>query len=52
MKTYSVDFPPDVAWYSGEEAECLPYKFSMSLTWEVVYANENLPGQDNIMRDL
>ncbi len=51
LKNYSVSYPPDVAWHTIAAVECLPYKFTMDLTWDVVYANENLPGQENIMKD-
>lgn len=55
LRQYSVSFPTDVAWYKAENsgtAEYLPYKFSMDLTWDVVYESQNLPGQDQIIQDI
>lgn len=54
LKQYNVSFPTDVAWFSeaNGEGSYLPYRFDMDLTWEVVYANEELPGQESIMRDI
>lgn len=46
LKQYSVKFPTDVAW---DENFLVPYKFSVDLTWEVVYSSENLPGQEKII---
>jgi hypothetical protein len=53
LKQYSVNFPTDVAWMSDEQGNgtYLPYKFDVDLTWDVVYSNENLPGQEMIMKD-
>lgn len=53
LRQYTVQYPTDVAWYSNNEGNgtYLPYKFDVDLTWDVVYANENLPGQELIMND-
>ena len=40
LKNYSIRYPTDVAWDIGT---FLPYKFSISCTWEVVYACSKLP---------
>lgn len=54
LKQYSVNFPPDVAWYQSDlyPTLYLPYKFEVDLTWEVVYAAEDLPGQQMIFGDI
>jgi len=46
LKSYSVSFPQDVPW---DQKYYLPYKFSIALTWEVVYTTEELPGQEKIL---
>lgn len=43
----SVKFPTDVAW---DENTLCPYKFDIDTTWNVVYASDNLPGQDIIFQ--
>ena len=40
LKSYSVRYPTEVAW---DVDTFLPYKFSISCQWEVVYACSNLP---------
>lgn len=40
LKNYSIRYPTDVAW---DIATFIPYKFSISCTWEVVYACNKLP---------
>lgn len=40
LKNYSVRYPTDVAW---DGVTFLPYKFSVSCSWEVVYSCNNLP---------
>jgi hypothetical protein len=54
LRQYAVDFPTDVAWFqdASNRALYVPYKFDMSLTWDIVYPNENLPGQTMILSDL
>lgn len=47
LKQYSVKFPTDVAW---DENLLVPYKFSVDLTWDVVYSSDDLPGHDRILR--
>lgn len=47
LKQYSVKFPTDVAW---DEDFMVPYKFTVDLTWEVVYSSDNLPGFEKIIR--
>ncbi len=46
LKTYSVRIPTDVAW---DVETYLPYRFTISCQWEVVYACKNLP-TNNIIR--
>ena len=40
LKNYSVKYDPQVAW---DATTFLPYKFSISCSWEVVYACNRLP---------
>lgn len=47
LKQYSVKFPTDVAW---DENLLVPYKFSVDLTWDVVYSSDDLPGHERILR--
>lgn len=47
MKSYSVKFPPDVAW---DEKTLLPFKFDVDTSWDVVYSSKALPGQQNILK--
>lgn len=46
LKSYSVKFPTDVAWYGSSY---MPQKFEVDLSWEVVYRTSELPGQDRIL---
>lgn len=46
LKNYDVQFPTDVVW---DQETMLPYKFSVSMNWEVVYSSKTLPGQDRIL---
>jgi hypothetical protein len=48
LKSYSVKYPTDVPW---DERTYLPYKFSVDMTWDVVYESTNLPGQEKILFD-
>lgn len=54
LKSYSVTFPTDVAYYStlGGDGPYIPYKFDVDLTWDAVFASEDLPGQQKIMGDI
>lgn len=45
LKSYSVKFPTDVAW---DVETYLPYRFTVSCQWEVVYACRDLPSGNNI----
>ena len=47
LKTYNIIYPTDVAW---DEDLMMPNKFDIDLTWEVVYASSNLPGNDKIIK--
>lgn len=47
LRNYSVNFPVDVPW---DDTYLLPYKFSISLTWEVVYTTSELPGREKIIQ--
>lgn len=40
LRSYNVRYPTEVAW---EKFTYLPYRFSVSCNWEVVYACKNLP---------
>lgn len=44
-KSCSVKFPKDVPW---SDLGYIPYKFDVSLAFEVVYATDNLPGAERI----
>lgn len=45
MKSYSVKFPPDVAW----DEDLIPYKFDVDMSFDVVYDSNDLPGADRIL---
>ena len=45
LKSCSVKFPKDVPW---SDLGYIPYKFEVSLTFDIVYATDNLPGQERI----
>lgn len=45
LKNYSTKFPTDVPW---DVETYLPYRFSVTCSWEVVYACANLPTNDTI----
>lgn len=46
LESYSVKFPTEVAW---DETTYLPYKFSVSTQWQVVYACKDLPCNSRII---
>ena len=46
LESYSVKFPTDVAW---DETTYLPYKFTVSTNWQVVYACKDLPCSSRII---
>jgi hypothetical protein len=46
LESYSVKFPTDVAW---DEVTYLPYKFTVSTSWQVVYACKDLPCNQRII---
>jgi hypothetical protein len=48
LRNYSVKFPTDVPW---DEETYLPYKFSVDMSWEIVYSSNNLPGSTRIFND-
>lgn len=54
LKNYSIRYPTDVAWdaadIGGNTPTYLPYRFSISCSWEVVYACRNLPTSNKIAR--
>ena len=50
LTDYSVDFPTDQPWSYYTNTLYLPYKFTLSLTFEVVYDSRQLPGADRIIR--
>jgi hypothetical protein len=47
LKSYSIRYPTNVAW---DEETYLPYQFSISCNWEVVYACKNLPSNNCLMQ--
>lgn len=49
LKNYSIRYPTDVAW---DIATFLPYKFSISCQWEVVYACSKLPTNKCVAGDI
>lgn len=46
LRSYTVKFPTDTVW---DEETNLPYKFSVDMSWELVYMSSKLPGQDQII---
>lgn len=48
LTNYTVQYPTDNVW---DEETKLPYKFSVTMTWEVVYMSDNLPGQERILEE-
>lgn len=53
LKQCNVSYPTDVVWHSTVDGEgsYLPYKFDVDLNWDVVYSNQELPGQEKIITD-
>jgi hypothetical protein len=49
MKDYNAKFPTDVPW--DEETLC-PYRLEISMTFEAVYASQDLPNNDLILQDI
>jgi hypothetical protein len=43
LKSYNTRYPTNVAW---DQQTYLPYQFSISCNWEVVYACKNLPSNN------
>jgi len=48
LKSYNTRYPTNVAW---DEQTYLPYQFSISCNWEVVYACKNLPSNTCVVGD-
>ncbi len=48
LKSYSMRYPTDVAW---DDLTCLPYRFTVSCNWDVVYTCEKLPTNDCVVTD-
>jgi hypothetical protein len=46
LRSYTVKYPTDVSW---DEETYLPYKFSVDMSWDVVYQSDNLPGYERIL---
>lgn len=46
LRSYTVKYPTDVSW---DEKTNLPYKFSVDMSWDVVYQSDNLPGYEKIL---
>lgn len=53
LRSYNASFPTDVVWACDQAGggSYLPYKFDIDLSWEAVYANTDLPGQEQILTD-
>jgi hypothetical protein len=49
LRSYNVRYPTEVAW---EKFTYLPYRFSISCNWEVVYACKDLPKNQCIIGDI
>jgi len=49
LKSYSVKFPTEVVWTEFGDSY-LPIKYDIDTTWEVVYSNAELPGQNRIFK--
>lgn len=47
LKSYDIKYDPSVPW---DERTYLPYKFDISMSFEVVYNQTNLPGSETIFR--
>ena len=45
LKNYNVKFPKESPWM---DTTYIPYKFEMNLSFDAVYATDNLPGQERI----
>jgi len=56
LRAYSVRFPTEVAWDNNDPNSIvpsyLPYRFSISTTWEVVYACKDLPTNQLVCNEL
>jgi hypothetical protein len=54
MRNYNVRYPTDVAWDendpNGVSPSYLPYRFTLSCSWEVVYACKDLPTNNMIAK--
>lgn len=48
LKSYTVKYPTDQV---IDIDTMMPHKFSLSMTWDVVYASSDLPGQTRIVTD-
>jgi hypothetical protein len=46
LRSYTVKHPTDVSW---DQSTLLPYKFSVDMSWDVVYQSESLPGYEKIL---
>lgn len=46
LKRYNFTAPRDVAW---DESTLIPYYFTLSTEWDIVYNNDALPGQEKII---
>lgn len=48
LKNYSVNYPTNVPWAENDGAY-LPYKFSVSTTWDAIHSNKELPNSEKIL---
>jgi hypothetical protein len=46
LKSYNVKWPKDVPW---QQITYIPYKFEVSLVFEIVYSSTNMPGAERII---
>lgn len=47
LKNYSVNYPSDVPW---DSVTCVPWKFSIDTSWDMVSKSSDLPGQERIIQ--
>lgn len=46
LRSYSTRWPTDVAW---DKESLVPFRVDIDLSWETVYASDELPNQDTIL---
>ena len=48
LKSYDIKYDTSVPW---DEETFLPYKFDLSLTFDIIYNQSSLPNADLILQD-